>query len=117
MARIRQSSRFAGLGFKIKVLKTCHSVTSSLRTCEEDRLDLDIIFGVVHHQPSEGGRTAFFNCPDLYLKSPDSGERQYKSRTWKRRFGPWWYGTCEVGGLDLAGILEGIRFRAKRENN
>ena len=28
----------------------------------------------------------FFNHPDLYHKSPDSGERQHKSRAWKRRF-------------------------------
>ena len=26
------------------------------------------------------------NCLDLYHKSPDFGERQYKNRAWKRRF-------------------------------
>ena len=36
---------------------------------------------------SEGEQIVFFNCFTLYHKSPDSGERQYKSRTWKRRFG------------------------------
>ena len=30
----------------------------------------------------------FPNCPDLYHTSSESGERQYKSGIWKRRFGP-----------------------------
>jgi len=33
------------------------------------------------HQTSERYQIVFFNCPDLYHKSPDSGKRQYKSRT------------------------------------
>ena len=33
------------------------------------------------HQPSEWKQVVFFNRVDLYHKSPDSGERQYKSRT------------------------------------
>ena len=37
---------------------------------------------------SEGEHITFFTCLDLYLKSPDSSERQYKSRTWTRRFDP-----------------------------
>jgi len=28
----------------------------------------------------------YFSCLDLYDKSPDSGERQFKSRSWKQRF-------------------------------
>ena len=33
------------------------------------------------HTPSEGVQIILFNCFDLYHKSPDSGERQQKSRT------------------------------------
>ena len=33
---------------------------------------------------------AFFICLDLYHKSPDSGERQYKTGAWKRRSDPTW---------------------------
>jgi len=33
-------------------------------------------------------QTVFFNCLGLYHKTPDSGERQCKSRTCKRRVGP-----------------------------
>ena len=40
------------------------------------------------HQPSEWDQIVFFNCLDVYHKSPDSGERQYKSRTWERRCDP-----------------------------
>ena len=29
-------------------------------------------------QPSEGKQIVLFDCPDLYHKPPDSGERQYK---------------------------------------
>ena len=36
----------------------------------------------------KGGATLRFHCLDLYHKLPDSRERQYKSRTPKRRFGP-----------------------------
>ena len=36
--------------------------------------------------PSEREQIEFFNSLDLYHKSPDSGERQYKSRTRKRGF-------------------------------
>ena len=32
------------------------------------------------HQLSEGGQTVFFKSLDLYHKSLDSGELQYKSR-------------------------------------
>ena len=31
-------------------------------------------------QPSEGEKIVVFNCLDLYHKSPDSSERQYKLR-------------------------------------
>ena len=34
------------------------------------------------HQPSEGGGVVFYHCLDMYHKLPDSGERQYKSRSW-----------------------------------
>ena len=39
-------------------------------------------------QPSEGVQILFFNCLHVCHQSPDSGERHYKSRTWKRRFDP-----------------------------
>ena len=32
-------------------------------------------------QPSERDRIDFFNCLDVYHRSPNSGERRYKSRT------------------------------------
>jgi len=35
----------------------------------------------IHHPPSECDQIGCFNRLDLYLKSPDSGERQYKSKT------------------------------------
>ena len=37
-------------------------------------------------EPSELDQIALFHCFDLYHRSPDSGERQYKSITRKRRF-------------------------------
>ena len=33
------------------------------------------------YQTLKWDEIAFFNCLDLYHRSPDSGERQYKSRT------------------------------------
>jgi len=41
-----------------------------------------------NEQPSEGEQIVLFNCLDLYHKSPDSGELQYKSTSYKRRFDP-----------------------------
>ena len=46
------------------------------------------IYIYIYHQPEEGQRTVFFKCLDLYHTSPDSGERQCKSRAWKRRISP-----------------------------
>ena len=37
---------------------------------------------------SPQGQIVFSNCLELYHTSPDSGERQYKSGVWKRRYGP-----------------------------
>ena len=37
---------------------------------------------------AEGEQIVFLNCLELCRKSPDSGKRQYRSRTWKRRFDP-----------------------------
>jgi len=42
----------------------------------------------LYHQPSEGDPIVFPNCRDVYHKSPNSGERQHKSRTWERQFDP-----------------------------
>jgi hypothetical protein len=39
-------------------------------------------------QPSEEDQIVFFSCFDLHHKSPDSGERRFKSRTCKQRFDP-----------------------------
>ena len=39
-------------------------------------------------QPSEGGQIVLFKCLDVYHKSPDSGERQCKSRICRRRCDP-----------------------------
>jgi len=40
-----------------------------------------------HDDPrSEYDQIVFFHCLYLYHKSPDSGERPCKSRTWERRF-------------------------------
>ena len=40
-----------------------------------------------NEQPSEGEQILFHGL-DLYHKSPDSGELQYKSTNYKRRFDP-----------------------------
>ena len=40
------------------------------------------------HQPPELDLIVFSNCFDSYHKSPNSGERQYKSGTCSRRLGP-----------------------------
>ena len=45
--------------------------------------------------PAEEEQTVVFNCLDLYYKPPDSGERQYKLRTRKRRFDP----ALKAGGV------------------
>jgi hypothetical protein len=37
---------------------------------------------------AKGDQIAFFEPPDLYHRSPDSGELQYKSRELKTRFDP-----------------------------
>ena len=39
-------------------------------------------------QVSEGDHIAVLILLDLYHTSPDAGERQYKSRTWRKRFDP-----------------------------
>ena len=41
-----------------------------------------------HDQPSEKEQIHFIETPDLYDRSPDSGARHYKSRGFKRQFGP-----------------------------
>ena len=41
-----------------------------------------------HHQPSESNQIVFLNSPHPYHRSPNSGECQYRSRSWKRRVGP-----------------------------
>ena len=48
----------------------------------------DSCFPAYPHQPSEWDQLAFINCLELYHTLPDSGERQYKSGTFKRRFCP-----------------------------
>ena len=53
--------------------------------------------GASCRQKPERKQMVFFNCLDFYLKSPDSGERQYKSRTWMMRFDP----TPRAGGKPL----------------
>ena len=40
------------------------------------------------HHPSEGGQIVCSNCLDFDYESPDSGEPQHTSRTWKRWFDP-----------------------------
>ena len=44
--------------------------------------------GSVIYQPSEGGQIVLFKCLDLYHKLPDFGERQCKSRIYRRRCDP-----------------------------
>ena len=39
-------------------------------------------------EPLEGEQIVSFNRFDVPRKSPESGERQHKSRAWNRRFGP-----------------------------
>jgi len=43
---------------------------------------------IAHPSHRFGEQIVFSNRFNLYHKSPDSGERQYKSRNQKRRFGP-----------------------------
>ena len=38
----------------------------------------------IHHQPSERDQAVFFETPDLYHISSDSGELQYKPRELKK---------------------------------
>ena len=42
----------------------------------------------VERAPLGSDQLATFNCFNVYHKSPDSGERQYESRSRKRRSGP-----------------------------
>ena len=64
-----------------------------LVTCCLSSLSLRLRTSLTHYTPSplgqqvplgrqtlQGGQIVFFNCLDLYHKSPDSGQRQYKSR-------------------------------------
>ena len=51
-----------------------------------------------------------FNCLNLYHKSPDSGERQCKSTTWKGRFDP----TLRAVGATMAGALRSVLSRDKK---
>ena len=46
------------------------------------------------HQPSEREQIVFFEHPDVYHRSLDSSELQYKSRKCKRRIDP----TVRTGG-------------------
>ena len=48
-------------------------------------------------QPPEEEQIVFFNCIDVCHKPPDSGERLYKSRTWKSPFD----GALSGGCLDV----------------
>ena len=41
---------------------------------------------VEDNHSSEQEQIVFLNCLDLYHKLPDSGERQYASKAWEKRF-------------------------------
>ena len=87
MAHTRQSRPASGLSLQVDVLKTFQVVVSSLRSGEVGGCSpLEVSPDGTEHATSP--QIVFFNCLDLHHKSPDSGERQYTSRTPKRRFDP-----------------------------
>ena len=63
------------------------------------------------HQPSDWDHIVLFNCVALHHKSPHSGERQNKSRTWNRRFGPGMRADC------AANVLKGLRDELSRRQS
>ena len=76
MAHVRQSKPDYGLGFQVKVLDPFYDDPFSREAVHGQVWDT-----LIHtiHQPSEWDQIVVFNCLDLYHKSPDSGELQYKS--------------------------------------
>ena len=54
------------------------------------------------HQPSEGERIVFFSCLNSHHTSPDSGERQHKSKTFKNGFDS----ALRTGGSSVLVYLE-----------
>ena len=86
MAHATQSGPDSGLGFQVKNLKT-YVVPSPLGS---GKVESTVHHGKYRgcHQPSKGEQLGVSNCLDVYNKSQDSGERQYKSRTCKRWFDP-----------------------------
>ena len=69
----------------------CERERESLCVSESAReraREKECVWSLGLHPPARGEQTVFFDYLDLYLKSPDSDERQYKSRTQKWRFDP-----------------------------
>jgi len=60
------------------------------------------------HQPAEVGQIVFVNCRDLYHTSPDSGERQYELRIWKRRYDRGWVSGFVVWCVGFQGLWFGV---------
>jgi len=64
------------------------------------------------HWHCEWDQIVFFNCLDLHHKSLNSGQRQYKSRTCKRRFDPTLRAgsiCCSPRGIPCTGTAGGIK--------